>query len=124
MGEVENGRNLYEQLVTDIQDPQGVKQLTLTMAVLISYRRLLPEISDNSHEPTNGSYLADLNTLFRGHSLKNSKRVRPLLQAFDGLSDQYLLRGFNDQPHASTKEKLSLIKLPELRISQRCLRNL
>jgi hypothetical protein len=71
----EDGWNLYEQLTRDVQDSQSVEQLALTMAALMNYRRLLPDLSDHFDQPINGSYLADLDTLFHGHSLGNSGRV-------------------------------------------------
>jgi hypothetical protein len=144
----ENGWNLYKQLSRDVQDPQSVEQLTLTMAALMNYRRLLPDLLDDSYQPINGSYLADLDALFRGYSLGNSGRVtkqmvfalvrvlhssvdqykdiiaflettldqeRPLLQVFDGFSDQYLCRRINGQPHEAARVELSHIKMPELR---------
>jgi hypothetical protein len=118
------------------------------MAALINYRRLLPDLLDDSHKPINGSYLADLDALFRGYSLGNSGRVaeqmvfalvralhsfvdqyediitflettldreRPLLQVFDGFSDQYLRRRINGQSHEAARVELSRIKMPELR---------
>ncbi len=144
----ENGWNLYKQLTRAVQDPQSVEQLTLNMAALTNYRRLLPDLLDHLDEPINGSYLADLDALFHGYSLGNSGRVaeqmvfalvrvlcsfvdqykdiitflettldreRPLLQVFDGFSDQYLRRRINGQPHEAARVELSRIKMPELR---------
>jgi hypothetical protein len=45
------------------------------MAALMNYRRLLPDLLDDSYHPINSSYLADLDALFRGDSLRNSGRV-------------------------------------------------
>jgi hypothetical protein len=66
----ENG--LYKQLVRDLRDPQSAEQLGLIMAALLSYRRLLPDLSDDSDRPIRGSYLADLDALLDGHQLGNS----------------------------------------------------
>ncbi|KAL9025485.1 MAG: hypothetical protein Q9180_007660 [Flavoplaca navasiana] len=70
-----DGWNLYKQLAEDFRGPQSVKQLALIMAALMNYRRLLPDLADQSDQPIKGSYLADLNALLRGDSLGNSRRV-------------------------------------------------
>ncbi len=70
-----DGRNLYMRLTSDAQDSQSVEQLALTMAVLMSYRRLFPDRLDHSDQPITGSYLADLDALFDGYSLGNSGNV-------------------------------------------------
>lgn len=70
-----NGWNLYKQLAEDFQGPQSVEQLALTMAALMNYRRLLPDLSDHSDQPIKGSYLADLDALLHGDSIGNSGRV-------------------------------------------------
>ena len=41
----------------------------------MNYRRLLPDRLDHFDQPINGSFLADLDALFRGDSLGNSGRV-------------------------------------------------
>jgi hypothetical protein len=71
----DDGWNLYDQLARDVQDSQSVERLTLTITALMNYRRLLPDVSDHSDQPIRGSYLADLDALFHGHSLGNSGRV-------------------------------------------------
>lgn len=42
-------------------------------------------------------------------------RETPLLDPFDGFSDQYLTRRINGQPHETVILKLSHLKMPELR---------
>ena len=42
----EDGQKLYEQSTRDVQDPQDVEQLALTMAALMNYRRLFPDVLD------------------------------------------------------------------------------
>lgn len=71
----ENGRNLYQRLVRDVQTPQSVEQLTLSIIALMNYRRLLPDVSDHIDHPIKGSYLDDLDALFNGHAVGNSGRV-------------------------------------------------
>jgi hypothetical protein len=71
----ENSWNLYRQLAKDVQDSQSIEQLALTMAALMSYRRLFPDRSDDSDQPIKGSYLADLDALLDGHLLGNSRTV-------------------------------------------------
>jgi len=71
----EDGWNLYEQLARDVHGSQSVEQLALIMAALMTYRRLLPDFSDDSDQPIEGSYIADLDALLHGHSLGNSGRV-------------------------------------------------
>ncbi|KAL8696372.1 MAG: hypothetical protein Q9201_007693 [Fulgogasparrea decipioides] len=71
----EDGQKLHEQLARDVQGSQNVQQLALDMAGLIKYRRLRPDPSDDMDQPITSSYLVDLDTLFRGHSLGNSGRV-------------------------------------------------
>jgi hypothetical protein len=68
----ENGWDLCSQLARDIQYPQSVEQLTLTMAALISYRRLLPDFTDRSDQAIKNSYLADLDAFLSDQSLGNS----------------------------------------------------
>ena len=90
----ENGWNLYKQLTRDVQDLQSVEQLTLTMTALMTYRRLHPDVLDHSHKPINGSYLADLDALFRGYPLGNSGRVAQqmgfaLIRVLQSFVDQY-----------------------------------
>lgn len=92
--ESENGWNLYKQLARDLQDSQSVEQLALTMAALMSYRRLLSDLSDDSDRPTKGSYLADLDALFADHPLENSgvvtiQMVFALLRVLSSFTDQF-----------------------------------
>jgi hypothetical protein len=42
-------------------------------------------------------------------------REPPLLQVFNGFSDQYLYRRINGQPYEAARVELSHIKMPELR---------
>lgn len=71
----ENGCNLYKQLAEDFQGPQSVEQLALTMAALMNYRRLIPDLSDHSDQPIKSIYLADLDALVHGDPPGNSGRV-------------------------------------------------
>ena len=71
----EDGQKLYEQSTRDVQDPQDVEQLALTMAALMNYRRLFPDVLDCFDQPISGSFLADLDAHFRGCLLGNSGRV-------------------------------------------------
>ena len=71
----EDGQKLYEQLTRDVQDPKDVEQLALTMAALMNYRRLFPDVLDCFDQPISGSFLADLDAHFRGCLLGNSGRV-------------------------------------------------
>jgi hypothetical protein len=71
----EDGWNVYEELLSDVQHSQSVEQLALAMAALMNYRRLLPDLSDDSDQPIAGSYLADLDALLVDHSLGNSGKV-------------------------------------------------
>jgi len=71
----QNGWNLYKLLARGVQGFQSVEQLTLTIAALMNYRRLLPDFLDDLDQPIKGSYLADLDTLLYGHSLGNSGTV-------------------------------------------------
>lgn len=47
--------NLYKQLAEDFQGPQSGEQLALIMAALVNYRRLLPDLADQSNQPIKGS---------------------------------------------------------------------
>ena len=71
----EDGRKLCEQLAKDIQDSQSMEQLALTLAALMNYRRLFPDVLDHCDQPISGSYLADLDAHLRGCLLGNSGRV-------------------------------------------------
>ena len=70
-----DGWNLYKQLAEDFPGPQSVEQLALIRAALMNYRRLLPDLADQSDQAIKGSYLADLDALLRGHSPGSSRRV-------------------------------------------------
>jgi hypothetical protein len=88
----ENG--LYKQLIRDFRDPQNAEQLVLIMAALMSYRRLLPDLSDDSDRPIRGSYLADLDALLNGCSLGNSgiiaqRMVFSLIRVFRSSGNQF-----------------------------------
>lgn len=52
-----------------------MEQLALSTAALMSYRRLLPDLLDDSGQPIKGSSLVDLDALLNGHLLGNSTRV-------------------------------------------------
>ena len=71
----EDGQNSYKHLARDIQDSQSVEKLALTIAALMNFRRLFPDVLDHCNQPINGSYLADLDAHFRRCSLGNSGRV-------------------------------------------------
>lgn len=70
-----NGSDFYRQLTRDFQSSQSVEQLALTTAALMNYLRLLPNLFDNSDQPINVCYLADLDALLHGNLLRNSGRV-------------------------------------------------
>lgn len=71
----ENGWNLYKQLAKDFQGPLSVEELALTMAALMNYRRLLPDLSDHYDQPIRGIDLADLDALVHGDPPGNRGRV-------------------------------------------------
>jgi hypothetical protein len=71
----EDGWGLYKQLAEDFQISQNMEQLALIMAAMLSFRRLLPDVSDHFDQPIKGSYLADLDALLEGESLGNSGAV-------------------------------------------------
>ena len=90
----EDGKKLYEQLTRDVQDPQNVEQLALTMAALMNYRRFFPDVLDHFDQPISGSFLADLDAHFRGCLLGNSgkvaeKMVFALLRVLYPLTSKY-----------------------------------
>lgn len=65
-------------MVTDVQYTQSVEQVGLGMVAILSHRRLHPDFKDRFNKldkPTSGSYLADQDAHFQGHSLGNSARV-------------------------------------------------
>ena len=47
----EDRQNSYKQLARDIQDSQSVEQLALTMAALMNYQRLYPDVLDHCDQP-------------------------------------------------------------------------
>lgn len=90
----EDGRNVYEQLTTDVQYTQNVAQLGLDMVAIVNYRRLYPDFNDPSDKPILASYLEDQDAHFQGHSLGNSGRVAEhmvfaLLRVLYSFGDQY-----------------------------------
>ena len=71
----EEGQERFRQLVRDVQDSQSVEQLALNMAALMIYLRIRPDPLDGTEGPITGSYLLDLDALFRVDSLANSGRA-------------------------------------------------
>ena len=67
--------NLYQRLVEDFQNSQAPEQLALILAALLCHGRLLPYTSDDTVQPINGYYLADLDALLSGKSLSNQRAV-------------------------------------------------
>lgn len=88
-----DGWSLYKQLAIEFQISHGVEQLALIMAALMSYRRLLPDVSDHFDQPIKGSFLADLNVLLDGQPLGNSGAVTEQMV----FSLVRVLRSFGDQ---------------------------
>ena len=70
-----DGLDLHKRLIEGFKGAQSVEQLTLTMAALVKYRQLLPNLTDHSDQPIKGSHLADLDALLHGDSLGNHGRV-------------------------------------------------
>ena len=71
----EEGQERFNQLVEDAQDSQNVEQLTLNMAALMIYLQNRSDVLKDTDVPITGSYLVDLDALFRGNSLANSRRA-------------------------------------------------
>ena len=72
----EEGRQLYERMVDSLQEATNMEQLALTIAYLITYRRLHRDIHDSDvNQPIRGSYLNDLDTFLHGHGPGNSGKV-------------------------------------------------
>ena len=60
----------------------------------MSYRRLVPDVSDHADMPIQGSYLADLDALFHDDNLGNSGKVAErmilaLVRVFYSIADQH-----------------------------------
>ena len=66
---------LHKQLLNDFQDCQEPEQLVLILAALLCHERLLPYSSEDTLQPMNGCYLADMNVLLSGRSLSNQRAV-------------------------------------------------
>lgn len=86
--------NLYQRMIGDFQHPQEPEQLALTLAALLCHGRLLPYTSDDTIQPINGCYVADLAVLLRGMSLSNRRTVFEriafsFLRVLTALSDEY-----------------------------------
>lgn len=71
----QNDWNLYKRLARNIQDSQSVKQLALIMTILMNYRRLLLDFSNDFDQSLKDNYLVDLDALLNDHSLENSETV-------------------------------------------------
>lgn len=67
--------NLSQRLAEDLQHSQEPEQLALILAALLCHRRLLPYTSDDTVQPINGCYLADLYVILSGGSLSNRRTV-------------------------------------------------
>lgn len=67
--------NLCRRLREDFKNSQEPEQLVLILAALLYYGRLLPYTSDDTVQPINGCYLADLDVLLCGEYLSNQRMV-------------------------------------------------
>jgi len=139
--------NLCQRLVVDFQNSQEPEQLVLILATLLCHGRLLPYTSDDTVQPINGCYLADLDVLLSGKSLSNQRTVferigfsflrvlttvgdehkdmiqllataldkdPPLLEPFDGLTDQYVAQRIKSRlPHLSARKEVKGLRLIE-----------
>lgn len=118
----DDGLDLYQRLIKDVQDSHSAEQLALTLAALLCHKRLLPYPPNEAKNSTKGSYLADFDALLKGEPIRNERAVfermifsflrvleafgdeyhdirqylatvvvkfAPILEAFDGFSDQY-----------------------------------
>lgn len=121
----DEGLNLYQRLIKDVQDSQSVEQLALTLGALLCHKRLLPYPPQEITQRIKSSYLADFEALLNAEPLRNERAVfermafsilrvldtfgddyqdmrqflatvldkkPPLLDPFDGFSDQYWMR--------------------------------
>jgi hypothetical protein len=121
----DDGLNLYQRLIKDVQDSQSAEQLALTLAAMLCYKRLLPYPPNEMTQSIKGFYLADFDALLNAERLRNERAVlermifsilrvfdtfgdkyhdmrqflatvldekTPLLESFDGFSDQYWVR--------------------------------
>lgn len=121
----DDGLNLYQRLIKDVQDSQSVEQLALTLAALLCHKRLLPYPPNETTQSIKGIYLADFDALLNAEHLRSERAVlermifsflrvlntfgddyqdirqflatvldkkTPLLEPFDGFSDQYWVR--------------------------------
>lgn len=71
----ENGRNLYKHLAGDVQGSPIVEELALIVAALMNYQRFFPDLLNDSRQSIKSSYLADIQAIFCGNSVRNSRRV-------------------------------------------------
>jgi len=67
--------NLCQRLLGDFQNSQEPEQLVLILAALLCHGRLLPYTSNDTAQPINGCYLADLDILLDGSSLSSQRAV-------------------------------------------------
>ena len=70
-----NALNLCQRLVKDFQNFQAPEQLALILAALLCHGRLLFYTSDDTVQPINDCYLADLDVLLSDKSLSNQRTV-------------------------------------------------
>jgi hypothetical protein len=89
----EDTLNLYQRLIGDFQKSQEPEQLVLILAALLCHGRLLPYTSNDTAQPINGCYLADLDILLSGKSLSNQRTVFERL----GFSSLRVLTTFGDE---------------------------
>ena len=71
----EQGQERFRQLVEDVQDSQSVEQLALNLAALMIYLQNRSDILKDTDEPITGSFLVDLDALFKGNSRAKSGRA-------------------------------------------------
>ena len=89
----EDTLNLYQRLIGDFQKSQEPEQLVLILAALLCHGRLLPYTSNDTAQPINGCYLADLDILLSGKSLSNQRTIFERL----GFSSLRVLTTFGDE---------------------------
>lgn len=66
---------LYQRLIKDVQREQPFEQLALTMAALMSFRRLRPDHDDDRTGPVSQSFVGDMHACVSGLPLRHSGRV-------------------------------------------------
>ncbi len=70
-----DGQGLYKKMLRDLSVAQSAARFVLTVAALVAYHQLIPDLSGDAEEPVPDSQLDGLDALLQGKSSENGRAV-------------------------------------------------